>query len=264
MGTPLNSARLPLAVGGIAVAEPTVLGCELQLSRLPKKQHKGSTRRYESQASASPPAERVITVGRAPCAREPQNRGHGASCKRECPCCPDDGPSIEVHKRSLILSYVCACLATFSSSTQSLLQTYWNLWCTSNPTSTFQSPPNMGGQPYIYDPPVRYSTLYPQNAFDPKAVSRASLAPPPPPKPRQEGPLLSFNRHPDSYLVLPHGNTSAVPMSPNTKVKIKWARHVQLAFRATQLIGAVGMLICVICLKGMSDNEGWVLRLPVL
>jgi hypothetical protein len=122
----------------------------------------------------------------------------------------------------------------------------------------------MGGQPYIYDPPShRYSALVPQNEFNPKAVTQASLAPPPPPKPKQEGPLLNFNRHPDSYLVLPYGNTTAVPMSANTKGKVKWARYIQLVFRAAQLIGAVGMLICVICLKGMSDNEGWILRLPV-
>jgi hypothetical protein len=216
--------------------------------------------KHKSKASASPPAEWLLVVSRAPCAGEPQTVAHWRHCKRKRPGCPDDG---QVHKRSLALFYTNAFLTAFSSQLSLLCKTFWKLWCASKSTSAFQSPPIMGGQPYIYDPPVRYSTLYPQNAFDPKAVSRASLAPPPPPKPRQEGPLLNFNRHPDSYLVLPHGNISAVPMSPNTKVKVKWARHVQLAFRATQLVGAVGMLICVICLKGMSDNEGWVLRLPV-
>jgi hypothetical protein len=121
----------------------------------------------------------------------------------------------------------------------------------------------MGGQPYLYNPPTRYSALDPQYEFNPKSVTQASLAPPPLPKPKPEGPLINFNRHPDSYLIVPYGNTNAVPMAPNTKGKVKWTRHVQLAFRVAQLVGAVGLLVCVICLKGMSDNEGWILRLPV-
>ncbi|KAF2430059.1 hypothetical protein EJ08DRAFT_734554 [Tothia fuscella] len=124
----------------------------------------------------------------------------------------------------------------------------------------------MGGSqaPYIYNAPVHYgySALNPPNEFNPKSVTQASQAPPPPPKPKQEGPLLNFNRHPDSYLVLPYGNTNAVPMSQKTKTTVKWMRHGQLGLRVFELLAAVGILICVICIRGTTDNEGWILRLP--
>lgn len=122
----------------------------------------------------------------------------------------------------------------------------------------------MPSQPYTYAPSQRYSatsdTLY---GFDPKAVTKASRSPPkrPPPK-KQDGPLVDFNKHPDSYLVLPNGQ-NAKPISPRTKVVIKWMRWVQLTFRLLQLIGAIGMLICVICIKGTQDTEGWIIRVPV-
>ncbi|EOD43603.1 hypothetical protein UCRNP2_9684 [Neofusicoccum parvum UCRNP2] len=122
----------------------------------------------------------------------------------------------------------------------------------------------MPSQPYMYAPPQRYSatsdTLY---GFDPKAVTKASRSPPkkPPPK-NQDGPLIDWNKHPDSYLVAPYGRTSVKPISPKVKVAIKWTRWVQLAFRVLQLVGAVGMLICVICIKGTQDTEGWIIRVP--
>jgi hypothetical protein len=122
-----------------------------------------------------------------------------------------------------------------------------------------------GSQPYLYNPPARYgySALNLPSEFNPKAVTQASQAPPPPPRPKQEGPLLNFNRHPDSYVVLPYGNTNSVQMSPKTKIAVKWARHGQLGLRVLELIGAIGMFICVVCIRGATENEGWILRLPV-
>ncbi|EAT86940.2 hypothetical protein SNOG_05876 [Parastagonospora nodorum SN15] len=73
-------------------------------------------------------------------------------------------------------------------------------------------------QPYLYDAPVDDST------FNPKAVTMASRMPPSPPKKKQEGPLIDFNKHPDSYLILPYGNTNAKPMNKKTKTFIKIAR----------------------------------------
>ncbi|KAF4302014.1 hypothetical protein GTA08_BOTSDO10321 [Botryosphaeria dothidea] len=104
----------------------------------------------------------------------------------------------------------------------------------------------MPSQPYMYEPPQRFSatsdTLY---GFDPKA----------------DGPLMDFNRHPDSYLVTPY-QSNARPFNPRTKVVIKWVRWGQLAVRILQLIGAIGLLICVICIKGTQDTEGWIIRVP--
>lgn len=121
------------------------------------------------------------------------------------------------------------------------------------------------GQPYLYDPPQRHSQNAPDpyDGFNPKAVTMASRQPPPKPKPKTDGPLINFNKHPDSYLILPYGTTDAKPMSPKVKTIIKWVRWAQLFFRVSQLLGAIGMLICVICIRGTQDAEGWIIRVPV-
>jgi hypothetical protein len=51
-------------------------------------------------------------------------------------------------------------------------------------------------QPYLYDPVIREDINRPYTNFDPKAVSRASFAPNPP-KQKKDGPLVSFNQHPE-------------------------------------------------------------------
>ena len=114
-------------------------------------------------------------------------------------------------------------------------------------------------QPYMYAAPASTET------FDPRAVSRKSWAPPPPPKPKKSGPLLEpdYNKHPDSYLIVPYGNINAKPMSPRTKNAVKWVRWVQLVFRTVELVGAVGTLIAAICVKATQETEGWIIRLPV-
>lgn len=121
------------------------------------------------------------------------------------------------------------------------------------------------GQPYLYDPPSRCSTVDPFNGgFNPKAVTLASYNTPPrsPTKPKQEGPLLNFNRHPDSYLILP-GRRDPVPMSASTKSRVKWTRKIQQAFRVVQLLGAIGLLAAVICIRGFTDVEGILVRVVV-
>ena len=52
-------------------------------------------------------------------------------------------------------------------------------------------------------------------------------------------------------------------MSPRTKTKVKWTRLAQLFLRICELLGAVGLLFCGICLKGMDPTTGWIVRLPV-
>jgi hypothetical protein len=87
--------------------------------------------------------------------------------------------------------------------------------------------------------------------------------PPPPPKKKQEGPLIDFNKHPDSYLILPYGNTKTKPMSPKTKVFIDIARWIQFGLRILTLLGAVGVLLCGIFIRGAQATEGYILRIPV-
>jgi len=118
--------------------------------------------------------------------------------------------------------------------------------------------------PFLYDPPSRYSFTGPtERGFNPKAATQASRSPPRQ-TPRQEGPLINnINKHPDSYLIVPYGNINVKPMSPRTKKRVKYTRYLQLFLRICTLLGAVGMLVCVICIKGTQDTVGWIIRIPV-
>ncbi len=62
----------------------------------------------------------------------------------------------------------------------------------------------MGGvdQPFLYSRDTN-DARFPQTTFDPKAVTRASWeSKPPKAKTKQDGPLLSLNRHPE-YVASP-------------------------------------------------------------
>jgi len=123
----------------------------------------------------------------------------------------------------------------------------------------------VGDAPYLYDPPNRRQIAYPYSDFDPKAVTRASwisAAESTISKPKQEGPLIDFNRHPDSYMVVAP-QTHHEPLPPNTKTKVKATRWVQFGFRLVQLLGAVGCLLCVIFVRNTETAQGWIMRIPV-
>lgn len=117
-------------------------------------------------------------------------------------------------------------------------------------------------QPYLYDAPARNSMYDVPDVFNPKAVTDASRRPASPKK-KQDGPLVNFNRHPDSYLVLPYGNTNAKPMSLKTKTLVKVARWIQLLFRVPTFFGAIGALLVAIFIRGASNAEGYLIRIPV-
>ncbi|KAG9238869.1 hypothetical protein BJ875DRAFT_366999 [Amylocarpus encephaloides] len=119
----------------------------------------------------------------------------------------------------------------------------------------------MGVQPpYLYDAIRTEGSKSPHKPFDPKAVTRASQTPKPPRK-KQEGPLVSFNQHPDSFLILPYGNTSAKPMSPSVKVWVKWTRILQLVLRILQVLCAGGLLAFMIILRGADNVTAWIMRI---
>lgn len=122
----------------------------------------------------------------------------------------------------------------------------------------------MGGQPpYLYDAPRRESAMGLQTTFNPKAVTMASRQPPPSPKKKQEGPFISFNQHPDSYLILPYGNTNVKSMSPKTKTAVKVVRWIQFVLRLLSLFGALGVVLCAIFIRGAADTEGYIMRIAV-
>ncbi|KAK8159470.1 hypothetical protein IWX90DRAFT_301483 [Phyllosticta citrichinensis] len=129
----------------------------------------------------------------------------------------------------------------------------------------------MGGpdQPYIYEPQRNSVTVDSLYGFNPRAVTQASRAAAKAAASKtsassvREGPLIDFNRHPDSYLIGQYDHSDVEPMSPKTKERVNWAKWIQFAFRALQLIAAIGLLICVICIKGTQGLEGWIIRVSV-
>lgn len=132
----------------------------------------------------------------------------------------------------------------------------------------------MGGldQPYLYDPPsARNSQItYPYSDFNPRAATQAHYAAMADQAERrrrnalQAGkPLINFNAHPDSYMIVNNPTIIHEPMPTNTKKKIIWTRWMQFVLRLFQEVGALGILVCVICLKMKNDTPGWMIRIAV-
>ncbi|KAM0354105.1 hypothetical protein ACHAPU_001140 [Fusarium lateritium] len=113
--------------------------------------------------------------------------------------------------------------------------------------------------PFLYSA-VSNDSRFPEPKFDPKAVTRASWTPPSPRK-KHDGPLVSFNRHPDMHEVLTYRTNEYASMSPRSKGFIKWLRHVQSALRVLQLVAALGLLALMVLIDKVPTLEGWVLRI---
>ncbi|EME47416.1 hypothetical protein DOTSEDRAFT_31855 [Dothistroma septosporum NZE10] len=128
----------------------------------------------------------------------------------------------------------------------------------------------MGGsdQPYLYDPAPNTRPLsFPYSDFNPRAATQAHYAAMAERAERQKRkaaqdgrPLISFNQHPDSYMVVNNPTVDHKPMSPNTKRNIVWTRWTQFVLRLLEEIGALGILVCVICLKMQNNGPGWIIR----
>ncbi|KAK3294686.1 uncharacterized protein B0H64DRAFT_325805 [Chaetomium fimeti] len=112
----------------------------------------------------------------------------------------------------------------------------------------------MGGSqpPFMYQSVSRDDERFPAVKFDPKAVTRASYESKKP-KPKPDGPLVSFNRHPDALMV-PNGRNKFSPMGHKTKSWIKGMRVVQMCLRVVQAIAAVGLIVAM----SVSGLGGWV------
>ncbi|KAL3462912.1 hypothetical protein BJX64DRAFT_258412 [Aspergillus heterothallicus] len=114
--------------------------------------------------------------------------------------------------------------------------------------------------PYMYGHPDDFRFKGPTDRpFNPRAVTEASWTRPAP-KPKHKGPLVNFNRHPDSYNNIPNGRSRWTPMSPRTKGKVFYGRRVQLGLRVLELIGALGSLFCSIVIKGVATSIIWIIR----
>ncbi|SMQ54734.1 unnamed protein product [Zymoseptoria tritici ST99CH_3D7] len=128
------------------------------------------------------------------------------------------------------------------------------------------------GQPYLYEAAsARNSAAFPFNDFNPRAATQAHYQAQADRAERhkyrqsQQGqPLIkqiNFNAHPDSYLPVQVQPKEHVEISPNTKRNVVWTRWLQLALRVVQEIGALGILVCVICLKMKQDAPSWMIRI---
>ena len=126
----------------------------------------------------------------------------------------------------------------------------------------------MGAEPpFVYDKPSTYNfSGHIHQSFNPKAATHAARSPPNPSSPKRDGPLIDareFNRHPDSYFIVPYGNLDWKPMNANTKSLVKWLRVALLVLRILSFLGAVGLLFCVICIRPIGSSLDWIIRVPV-
>ena len=120
--------------------------------------------------------------------------------------------------------------------------------------------------PYLYDPPSQRKITYPYSDFNPKAVSEASYArsvAASQPKPKREGPLINFNQHPDSYVVVSGAQVIHTPLPASTKTAVLSTRWVQFGLRIVQEVVALGLLAATICIKNTNGAETYLLRIPV-
>jgi hypothetical protein len=118
------------------------------------------------------------------------------------------------------------------------------------------------GQPYIYDRPRTYA----YSDFNPRAVTvaaRKAEQDKNKAKAKQDGPLINFNAHPDSYMIVPGKNVNHKTMSKYTKKTVTVLRWTQLVLRVHEEIGAIGLMICVICLRNMETSMSWIIRIAV-
>lgn len=131
---------------------------------------------------------------------------------------------------------------------------------------------DMPGQPYLYSAveSQRNSVAYPYSDFNPRAATQAHYAAFQERAERQKRnaaqdgrPLINFNQHPDSYMIVANPTVHHEPLPAHTKSAIIWARWIQFVFRLLQEIGALGILVCVICLKMEDEGPSYVIRVAV-
>ncbi|KAK4553958.1 hypothetical protein LTR86_008799 [Recurvomyces mirabilis] len=121
--------------------------------------------------------------------------------------------------------------------------------------------------PYLYanNESQQNRISYPYSHFNPKAVTEASyarLSQASEPKPKQEGPLINYNAHPDSYEVWQGRQQDYKPLPKGTKKAVVVTRWVQFALRLHQEVVALGLLVLTVVLKGTSGAETYLLRIP--
>lgn len=115
--------------------------------------------------------------------------------------------------------------------------------------------------PVYYDPPSRSQTV----DFEPKLVTRASyisVADSTLEQPQEENSFVNEIEHTDNYAT-PYFPPTVKPLPRGTRKSIMVMRWMQFTLRILQLMGALGLITCVVTIRGTSDSQGWILRIPV-
>ncbi|KAK3323582.1 hypothetical protein B0T19DRAFT_443068 [Cercophora scortea] len=120
----------------------------------------------------------------------------------------------------------------------------------------------VSGQPFTYAAVRLDDSRFPASKFDPKAVTRASWEPKPQ-KPKPDGPLVSFNRHPDAHMAPSQRSRNFMPMGRRTKAWIVHMRSVQMCLRVLELAAAAGLLVLMILINNVDPLTGWVMRITL-
>ncbi|KAL8352403.1 hypothetical protein RB601_002627 [Gaeumannomyces tritici] len=115
-------------------------------------------------------------------------------------------------------------------------------------------------QPFLYDQEKYNDARFPPATFDPKAFTRASWEVKPPPKLKPNGPLVTFNQHPDTHEV-PSPRRRFRQLGPRTKNWIRRMRVFQLGLRVVELVAALGILALMILITNVDILVAMVMRI---
>jgi len=119
--------------------------------------------------------------------------------------------------------------------------------------------------PYLYNPSHQSGSTF---EFNPRAYtqsvnyaasmqSEARRS-----RQQQKGPLVELNRHPDSWMIVA-SSTNNSTVSPHVKNGILVSRWIQFSLRLVQLITALGIFVCTVCIRGTQGAATYIIRIPV-
>jgi len=99
----------------------------------------------------------------------------------------------------------------------------------------------------------------PTARFNPKAVTQAfEAARDATPKPPQHGPFIDLDSN-SALLPRPSLRDGACPVS---KTMITVSRYLSIFLRLLQLLGAMGLLVCLLFIREIEFATGWICRAP--
>ncbi|KAI5844842.1 hypothetical protein BZA05DRAFT_408657 [Tricharina praecox] len=124
--------------------------------------------------------------------------------------------------------------------------------------SHYHAPSTSRHQPLL--PEFSDPDFSPTARFNPKAVTQAfQAARNAAPKPAQHGPFINLDASNSTLLPRPALREGACPVS---KKLITIARYVSIFLRLLQLLGAMGLLVCLLFIREIEFATGWICRVP--